>query len=212
MGDVFDAIGDVIGSVFDAVKSVVSSIAEIGKSLFSSPLGGFLGSLAMSFVLPGLGGWLAQSATPWVSSLGQGMIAVTEAMSLPGKILGKAAGSLLGSVGTALGENAFGGIFTSISDSLNTLIGSTSDELFGDFFSGAINDFSSNISKAFTGLDFGVEMVNGVELPSLSEITADGASLIGADGSIQSASLFGNDMAGGIMDMGMGDLLGGTGI
>ena len=69
MGGLGDAISDIVGGVFDAVKDIVSSVIEVGKELFSSPIGGFLGSLAMSFVLPGVGGWLAESATPWIANV-----------------------------------------------------------------------------------------------------------------------------------------------
>lgn len=199
MGGIAKAVGKIVKGVAKAVGKVVKGVIKVAKKVvgtFGKVFGklGPLGSIALGFILPGVGNFLAGSSTGWVSAIGKGIQTVTSALKAPFKIVGKAGADLLGGIGKGLtnaGFETIGGGFSSVSDSLNTFLGGTGQsvgEYAKDVIGGVTDAWTDTLGGAASEANSSLISEGSSAIDSTSELaTGEAGQAVGAEAASSSA-------------------------
>ena len=157
---VFKSIGKVFKGVAKVVKKVVSKVVDVAKKVaggLSKVFGklGPIGSIAMAFMLPAVGGWMSAQGgwmakvADFTSTVFKPITAVKDAIGSGVSTVFKGVSETIGNFFSGFSETGAGKTVTSITDGAKSFFGGT--ELAAD------KGFESTVGKLTTGAIEGTE-------------------------------------------------------
>lgn len=180
MGGVAKAVKKVVKGVGKVVKKVVKGVVKLGKKVVKGVgkvMGklGPIGMIALAVIAPYAIGAMASSSIGWVSSIGQGLQAVSSAISAPFKFVGNAISKGLGQAASGA-SNIFSSITEKVTGFLSNVSGSGVTEGAKQIATNAGSGFGEIFGSSTT---FGKEAIGEIAINATGEAAATGFEAVG---------------------------------